>query len=194
MAIAKKRKKFFEVEIPLIEKTTHVRAFDLKNLNERHIKYDLTRNLRGKATLMQFKISVEEDKAIAKPRKLQLLPFFLKRAVRKGTSYIEDSFSTNTKDAQIRIKPFLVARRKVTRKVRKALRKKAQEELIKKLAENTTEEIFQEILKNKLQKELSLILKKIYPLSTCEIRVLKIEKDLKKESEKKEKTTTKKKE
>ena len=38
--------------------------------------------------------------------------------------------------------------------------------------------MFEEILRNKIQKELSLKLKKIYPLSLCEIRVLKVEKDL----------------
>ena len=35
-----------------------------------------------------------------------------------------------------------------------------------------------EIMKNRIQKPLSLKLKKIYPLSLCEIRVFKIEKEL----------------
>ena len=38
------------------------------------------------------------------------------------------------------------------------------------------EEVFDEIIKNQLQKPLSLKLKKIYPLSLCEIRILEIEK------------------
>ena len=41
---------------------------------------------------------------------------------------------------------------------------------------NNVEDIFQEILRNSLQKSLSLKLKKIYPLSLCEIRILKVEK------------------
>ena len=193
MAIAKRKKRFFEVEIPIISKETHLRAFDISELDGKHIKYDLTRILRGKATIMQFKISVKDDKAIATPRQIKLLPFFLKRMVRKGTNYVEDSFSTETKDAKVRIKPFLVTRRKVSRPVRKALREKAKQELIALLKENTTQTIFEDLLKNKVQKELSLKLKKIYPLSLCEIRALKIEGDLEK-LEKTTKTTITKKE
>ena len=81
-------------------------------------------------------------------------------------------------DSQLRIKPFLVTRRKVSRAVRKALRNKAKEELIIYLKNKKTDDIFDEVLRNQLQKTLSLKLKKIYPLSTCEIRILKIEKKL----------------
>jgi ribosomal protein S3AE len=43
--------------------------------------------------------------------------------------------------------------------------------------ELSAEGIFDDILKGKIQKELSLKLKKIYPLSLCEIRVLEVEKE-----------------
>lgn len=195
MAIAKKRKKFFNVEIPLVRKETQVIALALENLEGKHIKYDLTRMLRGKSIMLQAKIKIEEDKAIAYPKQIKLMPFYLKRMVRKGTNYVEDSFSTETKDAQVRIKPFLITRRKVSRAVRKALRNKAKEELIEYLKTKTTEELFQDILKNILQKTLSLKLKKIYPLSLCEIKVLKVEKELEKVPKKKPaKKETKKKE
>ena len=179
MAIAKRKKRFFDVEIPIIKKETQLRAYEIGELEGKYLKYDLTRFLRGKGTLMQFKVKMQDEKAIATPRKIQLLPFFLKRMVRKGTNYVEDSFSTETKDAQVRIKPFLVTRRKVSRVVRKALREKCREELINYAKSQTTENVFEDILKNKIQKELSLKLKKIYPLSTCEIRILKVEKPLK---------------
>ena len=41
--------------------------------------------------------------------------------------------------------------------------------------ENKNEDLFLDVLKNKIQRELSVKLKKIYPLSLCEIRVLKVE-------------------
>jgi ribosomal protein S3AE len=103
------------------------------------------------------------------------MPYFLKRMVRKGTNYVEDSFSTEAKDSQIKIKPFLITRRKVSRAVRKALREKAKKEIISYVKTKTTNEIFEDILENTLQKSLSLKLKKIYPLSTCEIRVIRVE-------------------
>ena len=178
MAIAKRKKKFFDVEIPLIRKTTQLQAYELKELNGKFIKYDLTRILRGKSMMLQLRVKVEGEEATSVPREIKLMPYFLRRMVRKGTNYVEDSFSTGCKNAQIRIKPFLITRRKVSRAVRKALRKKAREELTDYVHDKDTETLFQEILENRIQKPLSLKLKKIYPLSLCEIRVLRVEKEV----------------
>ncbi len=176
MAIAKKKKKFFDVEIPLIGKTTQLYAYESSELNNKFIKYDLTRFLKGKNMTLQLITKIEDKEITTTPKEIKLLSCYLKRMVRKGTDYVEDSFSTPCDNAQIKIKPFLITRRKVSRAVRKALRDKAKEELINYVKDKNTEEIFNDILKNKLQKQLSLILKKIYPLSLCEIRVLKVEK------------------
>lgn len=176
MVQAKKKKKFFEVEMPIIGKQTQLFAYDIAELSNKFINYDLTRMLRGKSILMQLKINVEDDKAKATPTQIILMPYFIRRTIRKGTDYVEDSFSAECKDAQLRIKPFLITRRKVSREIKKALREKAKEEIIKEIKDKSSEKIFESILKNKLQKDLSLILKKIYPLSLCEIRMLKIEK------------------
>ena len=177
MAKAKRKKKFFDVEIPIIRRETQLQAYELKDLDGKLIKYDLTRILKGKSLLLQLKVKVEGEKAISIPRELKLLPYYLRRMMRKGTNYVEDSFSTNCKNAQIKIKPFLITRRKVSKAVRKALREKAKEELIKYVKTKDSEEIFEDVLKNQLQKDLSLKLKKIYPLSLCEIRILKVEKE-----------------
>jgi ribosomal protein S3AE len=94
--------------------------------------------------------------------------------MRKGTNYVEDSFSAECKDAVLRIKPFLITRKKVSRAVRKALREKAKETLMGYVKTKDIETLFDEIMKNQLQKFLSLKLKKIYPLSLCEIRFFSI--------------------
>ncbi len=178
MAQAKKRKKFFDVEIPLINKETQLIGYELEELKGRTIKYDLTRFLKGKSIMISLKVKIEGNKASAIPKKIQLMQYFLRRMIRKGTSYVEDSFSTNCKNAQIRIKPFLITRRKVSRAIRNSLRKKAKEFLIENLKDKTYEQLFDDILKGKIQKPLSLTLKKIYPLSFCDIRVLEVEKEL----------------
>ena len=179
MAKAKRKKRFFDVEIPIINKTTQLQAYEIKELDGKLMKYDLTRFLRGKSMLLKLEVKVEGEKAIAIPRESRLMPYYLRRMVRKGTDYIEDSFSVKCKDAEIKIKPLLISRRKVSRAVRKALREKAREELTNYVKDKTTQTIFEELLKNQIQKPLSLILKKIYPLSLCEIRILKIEKPFK---------------
>ena len=174
MAIAKRKKRFFDVEMPIIKKDTQLQAFELKDLEKRFIKYDLTRILRGKSILLQLIVNVKNEKAIASPTGLTIMPYFLKRATRKGTDYVEDSFNVECKDAKIQIKPFIVTRRRVSRAVRKELRSQAKKELENILKTKKSEIIFGEVLNNKLQKELSLKLKKVYPLSLCEIKSLKI--------------------
>ncbi|MCL5730302.1 MAG: hypothetical protein M1165_01915, partial [Candidatus Pacearchaeota archaeon] len=79
----------------------------------------------------------------------------------------------------LKVKLFMITRRKVHNSIKTALRGKAREETIKELENKSSETLFDELMKNQLQKELSLKLKKIYPLSACEIRVLEILKPLK---------------
>ncbi len=175
MAQAKRKKTFFDVSIPLAGKETHLQAYELKDLDGKIVNYDMTRILRGKGMILQSKIKFENDEVKAIPRQIKLMPFFLKRMVRKGTNYVEDSFSVPCADGQLRIKPFLVTRRKVSRKVRKALREKAREEIIEYVKDKKSDIVFEDVVKNNLQKPLSLKLKKIYPLSLCEIKTLKVE-------------------
>lgn len=176
MAQAKKRKKFFEIEIPILKKQTQVYGYGLKEFNKKRITYDLTKVLRGKNALMKLIVDVKDDSATSKPIEIKILPCFIRRMVRKGTNYVEDSFSVECLDSFLRLKPFLITRKKVSRKVRKALRDFAKENLTKYVEKQKTEKIFEEIINNKIQKELSIKLKKIYPLSLCEIRIIKVEK------------------
>ncbi|OGJ12984.1 hypothetical protein A3K82_01005 [Candidatus Pacearchaeota archaeon RBG_19FT_COMBO_34_9] len=172
MAQAKRKKKFFDVEIPVVNKDTQLQAYEISELEGRFLKYDLTRMLKGKSMMLTLKVRAEKDKATASPKKIVLLPYFLRRMIRKGTNSVEDSFAAECKDAVLKIKPFLITRRKVSRAVRKALRNKAREELVNYVKDKTSYELFDEIIRNQIQKPLSLKLKKIYPLALCEIRVL----------------------
>ncbi len=174
MAQTKKKKKFFDVEIPIISKQTQMQAYELSELEGRFLKYDLTRMLKGKSMMLTLKVKIEDNNAIASPRKIILMPYFIRRMIRKGTNYVEDSFKAKCSDAEIVIKPFLITRRKVSRAVRNALRIKAKEELTNYVKDKSAEELFDETLKNQIQRPLSQKLKKIYPLSLCEVRALEI--------------------
>ena len=63
MAIAKRKKRFYDVEIPLIGKETQLRDYDRTSLNGKYIKYDLTRHLRGKNSVLNLKIVATNEKA-----------------------------------------------------------------------------------------------------------------------------------
>src|SRR3989304_8938204 len=150
MAQAKVKQRFFDVDMPIINKETQAYAFSLESLKGRTIAYDLTRLLRGKSILLKLRVRIEGDKATSDPVELLVLPFFLRRMMRKGTNYVEDSFVTECKDGKVRIKPFLITRKKVSRAVRKALREKAREELSTYVKDKDTAVLFDEIIKNKI--------------------------------------------
>lgn len=175
MAQAKKSKKFFNVKVPFAERETQIQGYEISELDGKFLKYDLTRNLKGKNMVLVSKVSIKDQKAVAVPRSIELVSYFLRRMMRKGTNYVEDSFSAECKDSKVRIKPFLITRRKVSRAVRNALRKKAKEELTNYLKNKDSNEVFEDLISGHVQKTLGTTLKKTYPLSLCEIRSFKIE-------------------
>jgi ribosomal protein S3AE len=176
-----KKKKFQSVEIPLINSRVELVGDSIEDLKDKTINLDLTRQLKGKSVEAIVKIKIENGKAVAYPNKIKLMPYFIKRMIRKRISYIEDSFETPSQESLIRVKPFLITRKKVSRAVRKALRNRCKNWIEDYIAERKDNEIFNEILSNKMQRTLSLVLKKTYPLSLCEIRILEITRPLKSE-------------
>jgi len=179
--VVTRRKKFLKIELPLTNSTIELIGNSPNELEGRTIKLDLTRQLKGKSVEATVQVKIEKEKPIAEPIKIRLMPYFIRRMIRKKISYVEDSFETPSQENMIRIKPFLITRKRVSRVVRKTLRNKCKNWIEDYIAEKQNNEIFRDILSNKMQKSLSLVLKKTYPLSLCEIRVLEIKRKLNKE-------------
>jgi len=173
------KKKFLEVNLPLVNEKYETLAGSVQELDGRVIKMDMTRKLRGKSVNVDFKIKVENNIAEGHPKKLVLLPYFIKHMIHPGTDYAEDSFKAETKESEVIIKPFLITRRRVSRAVLRTLRNSAKNWLTDYAKSKTDYEMFDDMLSNQLQKQLSLRLKKVYPLGICEIRVFEIKKALK---------------
>jgi ribosomal protein S3AE len=176
-----KRKKFIEVDAPIARADIELVGENAEALKGKTIKLDMTRQLRGKSIELTLKVDVNNNKAFAFPIKLKLMPYFIRRMIRKRTTYVEDSFTVPTQQSMILIKPFLITRKVVSNAVRRTIRNQTKNWLEDYLKEMTDEEVFDEILSNRLQKPLSLKLKKTYPLSLCEIRVLEIVRPLRPE-------------
>lgn len=175
MAI-KERKRFYDVEISGLNSKISVLASSPEELNGRIIKYDLTRILRGKNLLATLVIKNIGGELKSEFKSIKTVHSYIAKLMRTRISYIEDSFVCNTKDHKIRIKPFLLTRKKIHRKIKSALRKKCRE-LIENYAKNKTkEEFFSDLIFAKPQRNIIPQLKKIYPLSLCEIRVAESEK------------------
>jgi len=163
------RKKYIEVKIPILNTTTKVLGTP-ENLDKKTIKLDMTRQLRGKGLTLKVKIFNQEKTLIALPSNLELSTPYIKRMMRKRASYVEDSFKIKCADIRATIKPFLITRKKVSRVVRKNLRNTTKEFLIEYMKEKDYNQACYEILDGTLQKTMLPKLKKIYPLSFCEIR------------------------
>lgn len=172
------KNKFFEVALPIVNEKVSLLAVSELSLAGKTIKLDLTRRLRGKSVELVFKLIAEDNKIKAKLKKMHILGYFIRRMMRTSINYVEDSFSAESKNAILKIKPFLITRKKVSRVVRNALRIKCREEIINELKERTCEQFFSELIAGTFQKRLSLKLKKIYPLSFCDIRDTFIEKEI----------------
>ena len=165
------RKKFIGVEIPLLKTEIPVLGTPA-SLKSKTIKLDLTRKLKGRALEAVFQIFSNEENLVAYPKKLKLMTSFIRRMMRKKTSYVEDTFKAKCSDISCIIKPFLITRKKVSRAVRKNLRNTSRELILKYVKEKNYIDLCNDILNKELQQTILLRLKKIYPLSFCEIRVI----------------------
>lgn len=169
------KQKIFDVKLPILNMEIEIQSDSLEKLKDKRIKIDLTRFLKGKSVEAIFIIHTDKE-AIGEIKKLRIFPFYIRRMIRKDISYVEDSFKCKVEDASLKIKPFLITRRKVHRSVRKALRNRTKSLIEKFCQTKKADDIFSSIIGGMLQRELSFKLKKIYPLSFCDIRVIEKEK------------------
>jgi len=175
------KKKFFPVESKLTSTKIKLYSTTPEKLEGKVIKIDLTKILRGKSFELKLKVINKEEKLTTSPTSLQLTQSYVKKTVRKGTDYSEDSFEVDTKDSKIRVKPLLITRKRVSRLILKVLRENTKKEITDYMKIRSTNEIFSDIISNKLQKSLSIKLKKIYPLALSEIRAIKVVSNIQKQ-------------
>ena len=164
------RKKYIETKLPLINSEIKVLGTS-EELNGKTIKLDLTRKLRGKGLTVTFRIFNNKEKLLGVPVRMELINSYIRRMMRKRTDYVEDSFLFQCADIRATFKPFLITRKRVSRAVRKNLRNTAKEFLTEYAKEKNYYTLCEEILNGLLQKTLLPKLKKIYPLSFCDIRI-----------------------
>ena len=168
------KKKFFSVSVPIINKEIELYGTDIQEFNNSFVKYDLTNLLKGKALDLRLKVKVVDNEATTEPIEIKLLGTYLRRAARKGSDYSEDSFIAECADHRVRIKPFMVTRKRVPNATLRGLREVAKKEIISYLENKSFEKAVSDIISGKIQKDIGAKLKKVYPLSTFEIKFLGI--------------------
>jgi len=164
------RKRYIEANIPILGEELRVLGTP-EDLDQKTIKLDMTRKLRGKGLTMTFRLFNDEGKLVGIPNKMELVTSYIRRMMRKRSDYVEDSFKAQCADIRTIVKPLLITRKRVSRAVRKNLRNTTREFLLEYLKEKDFIEVCNELLDGTLQKTLLPKLKKVYPLSFCDIRV-----------------------
>lgn len=168
------KKGFFEVKAPITATKIQLYAGAPEELEGKVVKLDLTRSLKGKNFELRMRVAKKEGALEAEPISLALAGSYIRRMMRTGIDYIEDSFVVDTKDGKTRVKPFMITRNKVSRAVRNEIRNGARKFVEEHFKTRTQQELFNEVMTNKIQKELFVRLKKVYPLALCEIRVFEV--------------------
>jgi ribosomal protein S3AE len=163
------KSKLQEIKLEIINQ-----VMDVMPIENKIIKLDITKLLRGKGCQARFIIKKQDENYVGELLSLKIYPVYIRRIIRTGTSIVEDSFECRAKDIIFIIKPFIITRKKVHRSLRNRIRIECQAEIKEFCKDKTKEEIFKAVLSAVLQKHLSKKLKKIYPLAFCDIRVIEI--------------------
>ncbi|MFC1686184.1 hypothetical protein ACFLZZ_04170 [Nanoarchaeota archaeon] len=174
--MARERLKTYWVEVPELNQKFAILTSKPDTIPGKLIKLDLTRMLKGRSMEANLLVQKEGDKYFGDFVATKVAQSYIKRMMRKNISWIEDSFVVKSKDQQLRVKPFMITKKRIHRSVRKKLRETTKELLIKFISESKTKDVFEAVIRGGFQREVSSQLKKIYPLAFFEIRVLKIEK------------------
>ena len=174
----KKRKKWYSViatqefqQMPLGETL----ALEPQEILGRHLHLNamtLLNDPKKQAITVDFQVrEIKGDIGVASLVKYTLNTSQIKRLVRKTSNKIEQSYAFTTKDGQqCKIKPILFTRNKVNHSTLTSLRKGTEAYLQQQFQQQTLHELFSFIFSNKLQMDLKSVLKKIYPVASCEIR------------------------
>lgn len=168
------KKKFFDVKVPLTSSKASVYAFSPEEIEGKIIKIDLTRSLRGKSFDLKSRVKNEAGVLVGEPISLILNGSYIRSMVRRGIDYVEDSFETECRDFNVHVKTFLITRKRVSRNVRKVIREEAAKYIKAQFKVKNVNEIMSNLMSGKFQKDLSLKLKKIYPLALCEIKSFEV--------------------
>lgn len=181
-----KRKKWYNLVAPAVFGEAFLGetpAAEEKDIMGRTAKVNLmvvTNDMKKQHVNLTFEVvNVQGDKAFTEVIAYEVVPAFIKRMVRRAKDRIDDSFLCETSDHKVvRIKPFLLASGQTSNRIRTLVRKLGRDFLFKNIAQTTYDELVDALVGNKVQMDLKAIVSKIYPVRSCEIRTMKLEKGI----------------
>lgn len=138
---------------------------------------DLLGDIKKQNILINFQATkIQDQRVVCDTIGYELALSYVKRVIKRAKSKIEDSFLAYTKDeVKVRLKPVILTRSKVKGSILTVLRHKSRDYFINNLKKYSYDEVFNNIISGGMQKGLKDELKKIYPISLVELRILKKE-------------------
>ncbi|MCD4666215.1 hypothetical protein K8R47_00195 [archaeon] len=135
----------------------------------------LTNDIKTQNVKLSFKVNkVDNGKAYTEVIGYKMVPAFIKRIVRTQRSKLDDSFKIKTQDGvKIILKPVIVTRNKTNKKILTSLRKSSRNSFQKLFEKLKYEDFVKDLIYHKTQKDMKHSLKKVYPVSAFEIKIMK---------------------
>ena len=125
---------------------------------------------------VSFKIvGVQNDMVTTELTGYRLLPAAAKKMMRRKRNKIEDSFIVESADKKIiRVKPLIVTRGNTTGSVLATMQKLERAFIAKVISQSDIDTLIRDVVQKKLQSSLSQLLRRLYPVGACEIRMLEV--------------------
>ena len=139
----------------------------------------ITNDIKKQNINVQFKIdAIKERHAHTSIIGYEILPSSIRRLVRRGKSRVDDVVKITTKDGKkMRVKIFILTQSTINAALATSLRAVARQHLSSTISKMSYDMFCSNLIGHKLQNELWDRLKKIYPLRSCEIRKVELEKE-----------------
>ncbi len=176
------KKRWYNVEAPKIFNNVvfaETLAVDPKVLVGRGVNTSLANINKGmKKQNLEVKFKIVEVKG--NDCKTELVSMnvsaqHVKRLVKRAKKRVDDSFVVETKDkVRVRLKPLLLVRETVQRGVLTELRKETQKYFVDLAKETELNELLNMVLGGEVQKNVKVLLKKVYPVQNVNMRAVVI--------------------
>ena len=135
---------------------------------------NITQDPKSQNIKVKFRIKeVKDNEAYSELISYQMLSTYVKRVIRPGKEKVDDSFKYATKDdVKVAIKTLILTKAKTKYSILSNMRNKSHEYLQDYCKKNDYKTLITDLVSHNLQKDLKNFLKKVYPLSICEVRMM----------------------
>lgn len=132
----------------------------------------LTGNIKKQTTDVLFEIvDSQGEKALTQIKKIELMPAYIKRKVRRNKDRIDASFVCVTKDNKyLRLKPIIITVSKSSRAIQSKLKQKMMEYTIKTVKNQTYDDLINDLINYKFQRTARNLLSPIFPIIDADLR------------------------